>query len=113
MIAKFTEALHILSLPAGRHNPYLRGLWKTCRESKPVERPLRMLRDERVASGGQLREPGAGFFVARLSRAQPRIADRDAGIAHKPSPLRALYGAAAKDFAKFFFGERDQPFQTG
>src|ERR1039458_3451253 len=112
MIPKSTEALRILSLPGGRHNPCLHGLclpglWKTCRESKPVERPLRMLRDEGVASGGQLREPGADFFVARLSRARPRVADRDAGIAHKPSPLRALYGAAAKDLAKFFFGERD------
>ena len=70
-----------------------------------------MLRKDGVVSGSQLREPGANFFVARLSRAQARVPERDAGVPDEAVPLRPLHRASAKRVAKFLLGERDQPFQ--
>ena len=114
MIAQCHWADCILTPTTGRHNPSgRRRLWKDLAgESEPAERPLRVLGEDCVARRGQFRKARADFRVARLARAQPGISDRDARVAHQPAPLRALHGASAKHFAKFLFGERDQPFQV-
>src|ERR1700675_4323946 len=112
MITQLAQALCILSLRAGRHNLRPRVLWNLRVGSQPAECPLSMLGNDCVVRGGKLRKPGANFLVTWLSRAQPGIPHRDAGVSDEAFPLRALYRTAAKYFAKLFFGERDQPFQV-
>src|SRR5258708_1576438 len=70
-----------------------------------------MFRDDRIVCSGQLLESGANFFVARLSRAQTRVSESNARVPNQAPPFRAFYRAAAKCFAKFYFRERDQPFE--
>src|ERR1700722_18946367 len=40
------------------------------------------------------------------------IAEGDRGVAHQAAPLRALYGASAKDRAELFFVHRGQPLEA-
>src|SRR6266852_9954876 len=102
----------ILSLTARRHNPPLRRLRKSRRKSKPVERPLCVLGEDRITQAGQVSQLVANSRVPQFGGIEPRIPDGDARVAQEAAPLRAFHRASAKHFLKFPLAERNQPFQV-
>src|SRR5712692_863216 len=77
------------------------------------KRPTSVLRDHGVRRSREASEALAEFVAPSLLQRHTGIPQRDASISHDAAPFRALDRATAKDAAKFFLGQRGQPFQAG
>ncbi len=103
----------ILSLTAGRHNSARRRLVEDSRnDSRADPAPIARARQDLSSCKRQVVKAARRSLRIAVRPDARRISDGDARVAHEAAPLRALHGAAAKQFAKFFFAQRNQPFQV-
>ena len=81
--------------------------------SQQDQRPAGVLGDDSLVRGGEALEQGHDSLTGggRTGEAGSRVAQRYAGVAHQPAPLRAPNRAAVEHLAEFILAERGQPFK--
>src|SRR5271156_3087999 len=76
--------------------------WRMMRHAEARQGPTRVLGKQRIVGRGERFEQRHDTRVYLRAARGARISQRDASVANHTAPLRAFYGAAAKNPAEFF-----------